>query len=62
MPGYRFYLLKPDGRIESASDHQFADDACALAHAKTILKRQPIEAWQGPRKVFVLSADGTVHD
>ena len=62
MLAYRFYLLKPDGRIEAASDHECADDAMALAHARTILRRQAIEAWQGPRKVFVLSTDGTVRD
>lgn len=60
MPAYRFYVLAPDGRIQSASDHECADDQAALVHARNIIALKPIESWQATRKVFLLDPDGKV--
>ena len=60
MLAYRFYILKSDGKIEAAANHECADDNEALGHAKKILDNKSIECWQGARKLFLLSPDGTV--
>jgi hypothetical protein len=60
MLAYRFYVLKADGKIETATNHECADDQTALEQAKTLIGLKPIECWQGARKVFLLDADGTV--
>jgi hypothetical protein len=52
MINYRFYWLLPDGRIDTASNLEFADDGAARAHAERIRDGAPIEVWQGARKVF----------
>ena len=60
MLAYRFYILKPDGKIETAANHECADDRAALDHAKKIIDGKPIECWQGARRLFLLDPDGTV--
>jgi hypothetical protein len=60
MLAYRFYILKPDGKIETAANHECADDPAALDHAKQIVDGKSIECWQGTRKLFLLAPDGTV--
>ena len=60
MLAYRFYILKSDGKIETAANHECADDQAALEHAKKIIDAKPIECWQGARKLFLLGPDGTV--
>jgi hypothetical protein len=62
MLAYRFYVLKPGGKIETASNYECADDAAALEHAKQIVALKPIECWQGARKIFLLDPDGTVRN
>ncbi|HUO02960.1 MAG TPA: hypothetical protein VMU31_09290 [Rhizomicrobium sp.] len=61
MLAYRFYVLKADGKIETASNHECADDGEALNHARKIIGRKPIECWQGARKMFLLHPDGTLN-
>jgi hypothetical protein len=51
MANYRFYWLKPDGRIDTASNFEFADDQAALAHAEAIRDGAVIEVWQESRKL-----------
>jgi hypothetical protein len=51
MPDYRFYWLKSDGRIDTASNFEFADDQAALNHAEAIRDGAAIEVWQGSRKL-----------
>lgn len=51
MLDYRFYWLKPDGRIDTACNFEFTDDHAALYHAETIRDGAAIEVWQGARKV-----------
>jgi hypothetical protein len=60
MLAYRFYILKADGKIETATNHECADDQAALEHAKNILDRKAIECWQSARKLFLLDPDGSV--
>jgi|HubBroStandDraft_1064217.scaffolds.fasta_scaffold760147_1 hypothetical protein len=60
MLAYRFYILKPDGKIETAANHECTDDQAALEHAKQIIGMKPIECWQGARKLFHLDPDGSV--
>ena len=54
MLSYRFYWLKPDGRIDTASNLEFADDHAATIHAQHILEGSAIEVWQGARKICQL--------
>jgi hypothetical protein len=60
MLAYRFYILKSDGRIETAANHECADDKEALEHAKQIIDGKAIECWQGARKLFLLEPGGAV--
>lgn len=60
MLAYRFYFLKSDGKIETAANHECADDPAAFDHAKQIIDGKAIECWQGARKLFLLYPDGTV--
>ena len=62
MLAYRFYVLKSDGRIETASNHECADDADALDHARKIIGEKPIECWQGTRRLFRFHPDGRVEN
>lgn len=57
---YRFYVLKSDGRIETASNHECTDDAQALGHARKVAGDKPIECWLGTRRIFLLHPDGRV--
>jgi hypothetical protein len=57
MVSYRFYWLKPDGRIDTASNFEFADDAAALDHAQSIRDGGAIEVWQGARRISRLGED-----
>jgi len=54
MISYRFYWLRSDGRIDTASNFEFADDQAARLHAESIMEGSAIEVWQGARKVFQL--------
>jgi hypothetical protein len=60
MLAYRFYILKSDGKIETAANHDCADEKEALEHARRIIDGKSIECWQGARKLFLLYPDGTV--
>jgi hypothetical protein len=60
MLAFRFYILKSDGKIETAANHECADDQAALEHAKTIIDGKAIECWQGARKLFLLDPGGSV--
>ena len=53
MPSYRIYLLDGARRITApASDHEFADDDAACAHARALLSQHPAaQVWQGQRLV-----------
>ena len=51
---YRFYWLRPDGSIDTASNLEFADDNAARAHAERVRDGSAIEVWEGARKVFQL--------
>ena len=62
MFAYRFYVLKPDGKIETASNHECDGDGAALDHARKIISQKPIECWLGTRKAFLLHPDGTVEE
>jgi len=59
MLDYRFYWLRPDGRIDSASNFELADDSAARAQAEQIRQGNPIEVWQGARKVFQIGLAST---
>jgi len=54
MLDYRFYWLRPDGRIDVAANFAFADDEAARGHAENIQDGSDIEVWQGARKAFRL--------
>ena len=54
MFSYRFYWLRFDGRIDTASNFTFADDLAARRHAESIADGGAIEVWQGERKIFRL--------
>ena len=58
MCDYRFYVLRPDNSIESASTHNLSDDKAALAEALKLAKGKPLEGWSGTRLVFRVTADG----
>jgi hypothetical protein len=62
MLAYRFYVLKADGKIETATNHECADDQAALEQAKALIGLKPIECWQGARKIFLLDPDGTLRE
>src|SRR6185312_4743002 len=49
---YRFYHQM--NRNESATDHEFTDDATAFSFALRQMADEPIEAWQSSRMVFQL--------
>ena len=51
MPDYRFYLLDGTGRIARRVDAVCADDAEALAQARSFGHRHAVEVWQGTRTV-----------
>ena len=54
MISYRFYWLRSDGHIDTASNYDFADDHAARRHAESIAEGGPIDVWQGARKLFRL--------
>ena len=54
MLSYRFYWLRPDGHIDTATNFDFADDLAARTHAEGVMDGGAIEVWQGARKVFRL--------
>lgn len=54
MFSYRFYWLRSDGRIDTASNYEFADDNAARRHAESVAEGASIEVWQGARKLFRL--------
>ena len=58
MVSYRFYWLKPDGRIDTASNFECTDDTAALDHAESIRDGAAIEVWQGARRISRLDEDG----
>jgi len=49
---YRLYHLTKQN--ESATNHEFADDAAAFSFAFRLMADEPIEAWQSSRIVFQL--------
>jgi hypothetical protein len=55
MPEYRFYTLTLwDQVARLAVDRECADDDAAVREAGRIAKTEPVEIWQGMRKVALL--------
>ena len=57
MLHYRFYTLRSDRSIEAGQVVESPDDIGALEQARRMMNGKDIEAWQGARKVFVLTHD-----
>jgi len=60
MPTYSFYLLKPEGKLESAGRHEYSDDHDALSHVKSVVGSSTIEVWEGIRMAFRVHPDGAI--
>ena len=60
MRDYRFYWLKPDGRIDTAANLEFADDQAARNHAQSVANGYAMEVWQAARLVFCLGQPARV--
>jgi hypothetical protein len=55
MPDYRFYSINKDGRIAAPAEiHALPNDEAAVKEAKTLLKEDTIEIWEGARIVYRL--------
>jgi hypothetical protein len=55
MPEYRFYTLSKHGQVARLPvDSECADDNAAIREAGRIAKTEPVEIWQGMRKVALL--------
>jgi hypothetical protein len=57
MPEYRFYTLTQYGQVARLPvDRECADDEAAIREARRIAKAEPVEIWQGMRKIALLNA------
>jgi hypothetical protein len=55
MPEYRFYTLTKYGQVARLPvDCECADDDAAIREAGRIAQTEPVEIWQGMRKVALL--------
>ena len=53
MPGYRAYLVGPDGHIENRVDLICEDDETAKEKAKQLVDGHDVELWDCARKLAV---------
>ncbi len=55
MSEYRFYTLSKYGQVARLPvDRECADDDAAIREAGRIAKTEPVEIWQGMRKIALL--------
>lgn len=58
MAGYRAYIVGQDGHFKRSEEFEAADDASAVRRAEDFAESNPVELWQGARRIGVIASRG----
>ncbi|MBX3552557.1 MAG: hypothetical protein KIT85_06580 [Pseudolabrys sp.] len=60
MAGYRAYIVGHDGHFKRSEEFEAADDASAVRRAEDFAAADPVELWEGARRIGVIASRGEV--
>lgn len=58
MAGYRAYIVGQDGHFKRAEEFEATDDASAVRRAEDFAAADPVELWEGARRIGVIESRG----
>ncbi len=56
MAGYRAYIVGQDGHFKGSEEFEATDDASAVRRAEDFAAANPVELWQGARRIGVIAS------
>lgn len=58
MAGYRAYIVGQNGHFKRSEEFEATDDASAVRRAEDFAAADPVELWQGARRIGVIESRG----